>query len=56
MVSKSFAKQDVFVFSFYTSLAYIDVFNLKRSEINLGIDKQRWIFAQRQKTSRKFLE
>jgi site-specific recombinase XerD len=46
--------RDVFLFSCYTGLAYIDVFNLKRSEIKKGIDGQKWIFAHRQKTETPF--
>lgn len=30
--------RDVFVFQCYTGLAYIDVFNLKQSDIKEGID------------------
>ena len=46
--------RDVFLFSCYTGLAYVDVFKLKRSDISLGIDKQKWIFAERQKTETPF--
>ena len=42
--------RDVFVFQCYTGLAYIDVFNLKRSDIKEGIDGEQWILTQRQKT------
>ena len=40
----------VFVFQCYTGLAYIDVFNLKRSDIKEGIDGEQWILTERQKT------
>ena len=42
--------RDVFVFACYTGLAYIDVKQLKRTQINIGVDGQQWIFTRRQKT------
>jgi site-specific recombinase XerD len=42
--------RDIFLFCCYTGLAYIDVKKLKRSEINLGIDGEQWIFTNRTKT------
>lgn len=42
--------KDIFVFSCYTGLAYVDVRKLKRSEIQIGIDGERWIYTKRQKT------
>lgn len=42
--------RDIFVFSCFTGLAYVDVQKLKRSEIGPGIDGERWIFTSRQKT------
>ena len=42
--------RDVFLFSCYTGLAYVDVQKLKRSEIGTGMDGERWIFTSRQKT------
>ena len=42
--------RDIFLFSCYTGLAYADVKKLKRSEIALGVDGERWIFTSRQKT------
>ena len=42
--------RNIFLFSCYTGLAYADVKKLKRSEIRRGIDKQKWIFIQRQKS------
>ena len=41
---------DIFVFSCFTGLAYIDVKNLTPSNISLGIDGNKWIFTHRQKT------
>ena len=42
--------RDIFLFSCYTGLAYIDTKNLKRSNIGVGIDGNKWIFTSRQKT------
>lgn len=42
--------RDVFVFCCYTGLSYADVKKLKRSEIGIGIDGEKWIFTSRQKT------
>jgi site-specific recombinase XerD len=42
--------KDIFLFSCYTGLAYIDVKKLKRTEITTGIDGDYWIFTKRQKT------
>ena len=42
--------RDIFVFSCYTGLAYIDVKNLTKSHISIGIDGAKWIFTHRQKT------
>ena len=45
--------RDVFVFSCYTGLSYVDAINLGPDEINLGIDGEYWIFSRRQKTDTK---
>jgi hypothetical protein len=56
MASKTFVSErlglvkDIFLFSCYTGLAYIDVQKLKRSEIVKGHDGEQWIFTSRQKT------
>lgn len=42
--------RDIYIFSCYTGLAYIDVKNLTNSNITLGIDGNKWIFTHRQKT------
>ena len=42
--------RDIFVFSCFTGLAYIDVKNLTKSHISFGIDGEKWIFTHRQKT------
>jgi integrase len=42
--------RDIFVFQCYTGLAYIDAFNLKKTDIKTGIDGEMWIISERQKT------
>ena len=42
--------KDIFIFSCFTGLAYIDVKNLTVSNISMGIDGGKWIFTHRQKT------
>jgi site-specific recombinase XerD len=57
MATKSYSSsrieqvKDIFIFCCYTGLAYIDVKQLKRSEIIKGIDGQQWIYTTRQKTN-----
>lgn len=42
--------RDLFVFSCYTGLSYIDVANLKHENIVLGADEELWISTKRNKT------
>ncbi|MBN2743985.1 MAG: site-specific integrase [Marinilabiliaceae bacterium] len=42
--------RDLFLFSCYTGLAYIDVFELTPHNITRGIDGEYWIITQRHKT------
>lgn len=42
--------RDLFVFSCYTGLAYIDVVQLKPENISIGMDGENWISISRQKT------
>lgn len=42
--------RDVFLFSCYTGLAYVDLFQLKKSDLVKGIDGILWIRINRQKT------
>ncbi len=42
--------RDVFLFSCYTGLAFIDVFQLTPDNIGIGVDGNQWIFTSRQKT------
>lgn len=41
--------RDIFLFSCFTGLAYIEVKNLTKSYIIYGIDGEKWIFRHRQK-------
>lgn len=42
--------RDIFLFSCYTGLAYVDVYQLRRSDIVTGVDGGKWIIITRQKT------
>ncbi|MEO7530774.1 MAG: site-specific integrase, partial [Sediminibacterium sp.] len=42
--------KDIFLFSCFSGLAYSDVKKLKRSEIVIGIDGEKWLISRRQKT------
>ncbi len=42
--------RDIFVFSCFTGLAYVDVKRLTRNHISIGIDGGKWIFIEREKT------
>jgi site-specific recombinase XerD len=42
--------RDIFLFSCYTGLAYVDVKNLKRKQLTVGVDGEKWIFTERKKT------
>lgn len=56
LIEKNFASnrlalvRDIFLFSCFTGLAYIDVKNLTTENITKGIDGDEWIFTHRQKT------
>ena len=45
--------KDLFIFSCYTGLSYIDVMQLNEDNIALGIDGGKWIITNRQKTHNK---
>lgn len=45
--------RDIFVFSCYTGLAYVDIEKLTPESVVIGIDKKRWIYTFRQKTGEK---
>lgn len=42
--------RDIFIFSCYTGLAYVDIFNLTNEQISIGVDGNLWIITNRQKT------
>ncbi|WP_426330038.1 site-specific integrase [Pedobacter sp. R-06] len=42
--------KDIFLFSCYTGLAYIDIYQLKRSEIIIRNENEKWLIINRQKT------
>jgi integrase/recombinase XerD len=42
--------RDMFLFSCYTGFAYVDVTNLTADHIKIGIDGNRWLIKNRQKT------
>jgi site-specific recombinase XerD len=43
--------RDLFLFSCYTGLSYIDVVNLKSTDLAVGVDGLVWIMSRRKKTS-----
>ena len=45
--------RDIFVFSCYTGLSFIDVANLSEENIIIGMDGEKWISTHRQKTFNK---
>lgn len=45
--------RDIFIFCCFTGLAYVDVKGLMHDHIGIGIDGQKWIFKNRQKTDTK---
>ena len=42
--------KDLFVFSCYTGLSYIDVMHLTPEHIQIGVDKELWLITTREKT------
>ncbi len=42
--------RDIFLFSCFTGLAFIDVFKLSPVQVAKGVDGNQWIFTSRQKT------
>ena len=45
--------KDVFLFSCFTGLAYIDIYNLRSENIVTGQDGRKWIYTSRKKTDTK---
>ncbi|SCD19246.1 Phage integrase [Proteiniphilum saccharofermentans] len=46
--------RDIFIFSCFTGLAYIDVKNLRKSNISTSFDDRLWIMGKREKTGVNF--
>jgi len=46
--------RDIFIFSCYTGLSYIDLYNLSEEDITVGMDGEKWIHFKRQKTATPF--
>jgi hypothetical protein len=46
--------RDMFMFSCYTGLVYVDVHNLRRSDIQIGVDGRPLVISRRQKTEASF--
>lgn len=42
--------RDMFLFAVYTGISYIDMVNMTRENITIGIDRSRWVHFNRQKT------
>lgn len=42
--------RDIFLFCCYTGYAFVDVEKLSRNDVTIGIDGNKWIFTNRQKT------
>ena len=42
--------RDIFIYCYFTGLAYIDVQQLRNDHLGIGIDGNKWIFKNRQKT------
>lgn len=45
--------KDLFIFSCYTGLAYIDVVGLTPDKLSIGIDGDLWIYTERKKTGER---
>lgn len=42
--------RDLFIFSCYTGISYVDIMNLTKNNLVIGIDGRTWIITKRQKT------
>ena len=45
--------KDIFIFSCYTGLAYVDIERLTTENTVIGIDRQKWVYTFRAKTGNK---
>gem|GEM_PF-5714452 len=43
--------RDLFVFSCYTGISYVDIMKLTKDNISIGLDRNKWIISKRQKTN-----
>ncbi|WP_407660375.1 site-specific integrase [Marivirga arenosa] len=41
--------RDIFIFSCYTGLSYVDIYHLSKDNISIGMDGERWIHLKRKK-------
>ncbi|WMN11735.1 site-specific integrase [Marivirga salinae] len=46
--------RDIFIFSCYTGLSYVDLYHLSEEDITVGMDGERWIHLKRIKTNTSF--
>lgn len=46
--------RDIFIFSCYTGLSYVDLYHLSADDITIGMDGERWIHLKRIKTNTSF--
>ncbi|MBN2681128.1 MAG: site-specific integrase [Bacteroidales bacterium] len=53
-ITRASEVRDAFIFSCYTGIAWVDVTNLTRDNIIIGIDGNRWITGYRQKTKSRY--
>nr|WP_299382978.1 site-specific integrase [Allomuricauda sp.] len=49
-IERLVAVKDLFIFSCYTGMSYVDIMKLTREDIVVGIDGNRWIMTKRKKT------
>ena len=45
--------RDMFLFAVYTGISYVDMVNMTRNNIVIGIDRSRWIHFNRKKTGQR---
>ncbi|TCN57656.1 site-specific integrase [Flavobacterium circumlabens] len=43
--------RDIFIFQYYTGLAYIDAFQLQKADIKDDVEGNQWILSEKQKTN-----
>ncbi|MCM0275920.1 site-specific integrase [Bacteroides fragilis] len=50
LTPKQIIIRDMFIFSVYTGISFIDICNLKADNVHLGIDGEQWLIYKRMKT------